>query len=270
MEKYKIGEVSRLLGISIDTLRYYETRGIVTPQKDSETNYRYYDAWDLNFLLDSKWHRSFGIPLADVEKMINEDGLEDFYDRYIHREEELIHTINAYQMKLRALVQQRQRVAKVGEEMGKFRMENSPELVYMRHRNNYEYDLSSNALPLFEKWINLFPFVNHTFEVPEKCIKDKESAEGYCWGFSLSPDEAIRFGLSIRPPLEYIPAEKSIYTVFSAGGRSTFFKSLREKVIEPVESKKHKINGSIHGHLIARTHEKGNFTRYFEVWVPID
>ncbi|MBR3375918.1 MAG: MerR family transcriptional regulator, partial [Firmicutes bacterium] len=44
--QYKIGDVARILGISTDLLRYYEKKGVVTPTKDKQNDYRYYDAWD--------------------------------------------------------------------------------------------------------------------------------------------------------------------------------------------------------------------------------
>ena len=47
--RYKIGDVSRILGISTDLLRYYEKKGVVQPQKDKSNDYRYYDTWDINF-----------------------------------------------------------------------------------------------------------------------------------------------------------------------------------------------------------------------------
>ncbi len=49
--RYKIGDVSRILGISTDLLRYYEKKGVVTPQKDKNNDYRYYDTGTLIFLL---------------------------------------------------------------------------------------------------------------------------------------------------------------------------------------------------------------------------
>ena len=44
MENYlSIGEVSKITGLPISTLRYYDTQGIIKPfYKDEETNYRYY------------------------------------------------------------------------------------------------------------------------------------------------------------------------------------------------------------------------------------
>ena len=54
--RYKIGDVSRILGISTDLLRYYEKKGVVKPQKDQSNDYRYYDTWDINFLIDCLWY----------------------------------------------------------------------------------------------------------------------------------------------------------------------------------------------------------------------
>ena len=57
--KYKIGDVARILGISTDLLRYYEKKGVVRPVKDKANDYRYYEAWDINFLMDCLWTVSY-------------------------------------------------------------------------------------------------------------------------------------------------------------------------------------------------------------------
>ena len=40
-QQYKIGDVSQKLGISRDTLRFYEKKGVIHPEKQ-ENGYRYY------------------------------------------------------------------------------------------------------------------------------------------------------------------------------------------------------------------------------------
>ena len=64
--RYKIGDVSRILGISADLLRYYEKKGVVRPQKDQNNDYRYYDTWDINFLIDCLWFKRFGFGIPQV------------------------------------------------------------------------------------------------------------------------------------------------------------------------------------------------------------
>ncbi|MDE5950690.1 MAG: MerR family transcriptional regulator, partial [Acetatifactor sp.] len=46
---YKIGELSKLCNISVKTLRYYDSEGILCPEEiDALTGYRYYSAAQLS------------------------------------------------------------------------------------------------------------------------------------------------------------------------------------------------------------------------------
>ena len=39
---YTIGELAKILGITPETIRYYERKGIIASIHDEKTNYRYY------------------------------------------------------------------------------------------------------------------------------------------------------------------------------------------------------------------------------------
>jgi len=45
-----IKEVSRLAGVSIRTLHYYDSIGLLSPEKETESGYRLYDDTDLERL----------------------------------------------------------------------------------------------------------------------------------------------------------------------------------------------------------------------------
>ena len=270
MPKYKIGEVARMLSLSNDMLRYYESRGIVTPQKDEQSGYRYYDAWDLNFILDSKWYRSFDFSLSDVEQMINKDNLEALIMRCHQKEEEMLHIIYTYQQKLCALAEFRRRADCVKGELGSFEVVTSPAFVYQKLRFMSEFDCSDETAPLLKQWTDLMPLINHTFLIPLTLTSKEHGFDEYWWGYSLTPEEAIRHHIKITPPVEYIPPRKSIRSVFSAGGRNTFMTSLKSQVMDTLQDKGYVISHSPVGNLIARVHENDEFTRYFEIWVPIE
>lgn len=268
MQGYKIGEVARMFGLPNDTLRYYESRGIITPKRDEESGYRYYDAWDMNFLLDSMWYRSFDFSLADVEQMINKDDLPQFEMRCRQREIELIQTINEYQRKLKQLALFRQRLKQIPKELGEFRLENSPAMVWQRQRTNYELE-KGPSVEIVRKWAELMPYVEHTFVMPEVKPVRGEFNE-YCWGFSLSPEQMELFHMEMPATAEYIPSFKSIYTVFSAGGEGTFMDAFNTQVIAPIKEQGNQILRPPVGHLLVRIHENGEMKRFFEVWVPIE
>ena len=67
---YKIGEVAKLLGISSETVRYYEREGVIQSQKiDQESGYRYYEALDINALMRVRMYRNYGFTLQEAKQM---------------------------------------------------------------------------------------------------------------------------------------------------------------------------------------------------------
>ncbi|MDO4267002.1 MAG: MerR family transcriptional regulator [Eubacteriales bacterium] len=65
---YRIGDVANLMGLSRDTLRYYEKRGILDSRK-SENGYRYYTGSDISRLLTILYQRKMDIGLNDIESI---------------------------------------------------------------------------------------------------------------------------------------------------------------------------------------------------------
>lgn len=65
MTRYKIGEVSRLLSITPQALRFYEQEGILTPLK-SENGTRFYTEQQLVLLLCFKKYRVMGLSIRDI------------------------------------------------------------------------------------------------------------------------------------------------------------------------------------------------------------
>jgi DNA-binding transcriptional MerR regulator len=67
---FKIGEISKLYGIGVDSIRYYEEIGIIKPKR-SESGYRYYsiqDLWKLNVIRDL---RSIGFTMEQIRQYLN-------------------------------------------------------------------------------------------------------------------------------------------------------------------------------------------------------
>ena len=96
MEKYfKIGEISQLYSIGVDSLRYYEKLGIIHPLR-SEHGYRLYsekDIWRLNVILEL---RELGFSLAQIKQYLESHHVE----ATLHLLEE---ELTAIQIKMNAL-----------------------------------------------------------------------------------------------------------------------------------------------------------------------
>src|SRR5690606_12755057 len=67
---YSIGEVSKLMNISIKALRHYDKIDLFKPTYiDPNTNYRYYDDSQLYLLDLIKSFKYIGIPLKEMKKV---------------------------------------------------------------------------------------------------------------------------------------------------------------------------------------------------------
>lgn len=74
--RYMIGDVANLMGLSRDTLRYYEKRGILSSEKGNN-GYRYYTDQDVSKLIGILYQRKMDIPLDDMETLWCEDNTLD-------------------------------------------------------------------------------------------------------------------------------------------------------------------------------------------------
>lgn len=65
-----IREVSRLAGVSVRTLQYYDKIGLLHPSKYSDTGYRLYEDTDLERLQQILLFRELGFPLKDIKEIM--------------------------------------------------------------------------------------------------------------------------------------------------------------------------------------------------------
>ena len=63
--EYSIGEFSKLTGLGIHTLRYYEQEGLITPERNS-SNRRCYSDKDLTWIAFIKRLKDTGMPIKEI------------------------------------------------------------------------------------------------------------------------------------------------------------------------------------------------------------
>lgn len=67
----KIGDVAKETGCSIQTIRFYERKGLLPVLKRSDTNYRIYDNESIEHLRFIKRCRSLDISMAEVKTLLD-------------------------------------------------------------------------------------------------------------------------------------------------------------------------------------------------------
>lgn len=269
MEKYKIGDVSKILGISPDLLRYYEKKGVVKPTKDAHNDYRYYDFWDINFLLDCLWFKNFGFSIDQISEMVRIPSAGKLSALFEEKEEELRASIERATLLLERAEEHRADLTKIKRLLGKCEIAASPE--YVRYINRYtdNFDTSPTLQKLSHDWLNLMPFVHRCFEIAEIDLK-RGDGKDYSWGLSLSMDYVQRLHVSTKPPVIHVPSyPRTIHSVFKSSGKGNFSPQLLGYMVDYAVFNGHSICGPARGNLLASVLEDDALTGYFEVWLPI-
>lgn len=65
---YKIGEISKLFHIGMDSIRYYEEIGILKPYRNPENNYRLYTLEDLQKITTIRELLSLNFTTAEIKE----------------------------------------------------------------------------------------------------------------------------------------------------------------------------------------------------------
>lgn len=68
----KIGQVARRASIGVETLRFYETRGLVRPSGRTASGYRYYDSTIFKRLEFIQKSQAIGFSLSEIARIIDE------------------------------------------------------------------------------------------------------------------------------------------------------------------------------------------------------
>jgi DNA-binding transcriptional MerR regulator len=72
---WKIGQVAERAGVSVDTVRYYERRGLVTPAHRASSRYRYYRPDAVDRILLARNLQDLGMTLDEIAQALQDHDL---------------------------------------------------------------------------------------------------------------------------------------------------------------------------------------------------
>ena len=90
MSKYTTGEIAKLCGVSVRTVQYYDTRGILTPSELTEGGRRLYSEDDLKQMKIICFLRDAGISINSIGELLSEDDPSSVISVLLEQQEQLL------------------------------------------------------------------------------------------------------------------------------------------------------------------------------------
>ena len=275
--KYKIGDMAKILGISPDLLRYYEKKGVVSPVKDRNNDYRYYDTRDTNFLVDCLFYKNFGFSIEETSELVRSCSIDEISGRFLENETQLEESIRRQQLLLRRSQEYRRSIARISDHLGRCSFDRRPACIYYINRHNQEFDTAPDLGRVTRQWLKYLPFSRRSFIVPMDALLSPDSREEFQWGFSLSQEYAGLLGASAQPPVVALSDTRCVYTVFS-NPDSAFSPRFFGYAMDFIRAQGLRLCGDVFGNLLVSANEAGplaitpgtpQITGYFEAWLPV-
>lgn len=219
--KYLIGNVANLMGISRDTLRYYEKRGILSSEK-TENGYRYYTDLEISRLAGILYQRKMNISLENLETLwAGENFIPDLMDMMENRLEEEKKTIRSHQQAIARLELTHSDCQRIQKHLGQVALQHFPSAyvivpdagmqesvgIWFRMTKEYpgldmmylfdEYELQTGPAPrityqntslvLYEK---LKELVDYEIPADAETTAPRPCIYSFCTSFTRQPGEA--------------------------------------------------------------------------------
>ena len=173
---YTIGELAKILGITAETIRYYERKGIIASIHDQETGYRYYTTWDLHMLIRARCYLGFGLSIEETAGILQSKSLEEI-DDLLEEQEQIIQKNIIYQMNLLKRLRTNRKLISRSENLN-FTLQKRPGIYRIDTQKCYTIDLKKEEREELKEFCQKIPFVFSTALFPKEHIEN-ENKEFY-------------------------------------------------------------------------------------------
>lgn len=246
-----------MMRLAPETLRFFEAKGLLEPERSPENSYRYFDSLDIDKIVAYLSYRRMDFSLDEASSMVNGCDLPELLAKLSVKEA-------ALDEELRRIEAVRDRATAISASLRDYeRLGQETEIVVSRELSMLEFQRGEAFLAdrlqrdAFDRGMDLLPLSHPHFMLD---IRDREPT--LSWGFVL-PSGAEAAGSSIIPEAMSIhafflvPENDLTLACATAGARAWF------------EERGLKIGGPMHGSILHEFAEKGQKRWLFEAFAPL-
>lgn len=155
--RYPIGRISKLLGLSTETIRTYERKGIVHPQKN-ENGYRTFHVLDIGTLLRCRSYSCFGLSLSEAADAINCNSVAETHALLVKQEKWLKKQTDYNLRMLNRLNDLNEVMSTCEREINRLSVVQHPGMFRVDYRHNDELLSGDAREDLLALWASFAPF----------------------------------------------------------------------------------------------------------------
>ena len=259
--EYSIGQVSKLLGLSVEGIRNYERAGVIQSERKPESNYRTYCYLDITSLIRARIYRSLGFSLQETEELTNKSGTDDIAAAMTQRREALEKeqkVLSAKQELLRRMVTETETLS---HRLGIIEVCTSDAYFRIEFSKDGVIDFSDQTVAAVQRFVSLSPFAH---------VSTRYCGDHVYGGLAIPEEYAEICGLEKSDPtLQYLPQVLSLRTTVREEANGFSDISCIQSIKEFAEYHRFSLTDNMYGHSLAGVRKKTDYQRYRQIDAPL-
>lgn len=261
--RHTIHEVATLLGISTDTIRLYEKEGLVTPLRNPDNGYRYYETDQIQRIMGVYLYRQINVSIPEIKSIVNASSFSDVCERFSEFIRNREAKIQKLQNEIEKLHFMQGHLKRLSSGVGICRLENLPAAYIL-----YQQDSAEILYPELKMVLNApsFSFGNFCYTLSQNSGARYETS-------------ALRF--LVREPMmalsgantdnQIFPIQPScpcLYTVYSFPSTRTLDWNL-DVIFDYANTHGYQCSSEGYAYYVYSLTQEDEITDFYEVYLPI-
>ncbi len=269
--KYKIGTIARMLGVSIETVRNFERMGLIHPERNEQTDYRLFNAVDVNILRRARSYTGYhGVSMKQSTDLITGGSVGELADALGDSARQLNAQIQREMQLLMFTREKQHRLHRISAAENDYFIENSPAMYGFVYRHGVDFTDSPEVEQLFHAWNALRPFTEASVHYS---LSDFDQVHySLAHGLLIEEEYARFFGVTDNALVQFFPSRKCLFTFTSVPiePEVTVETTFRFAFGRALAARGLTMTGDPYGRVVHTSKCSGEYRHYLEVWVPID
>jgi DNA-binding transcriptional MerR regulator len=270
-QKYLVNEIAKYFGVSGDTIRYYDKLGIISPKKDEKNNYRYYSREDLicfSYVFELK---ELGLPLKQIDKMLNYNTMEysaevlEAHEQEIEKQIEELKTlkciINDYKQCILNAIQNYNKI-NIAQDLAVVYKEIEQNEGSLIDNLNMFKNLSMTHVPLFTFIIDEELFLSDEFY-----NNVKDCRKYFKYALSLVNDDNLASSADSCGCFKVLSPQRCLKSVIKFYTHRDYSSII--EIVDYIRANKLEIDGPVLLRAISFKNDISNNYDYYEIYIPL-
>lgn len=262
---YTIGQVAKFLGVSRDTLKFYEEKDLVKPKQNIENGYRKYNHFDIYDITTVNFYREMDIEIKKIQELRKSKSIEGIKSLLEEKEQEVLEEMEYQKLLLKKLQIVKEDCEKIKQFSGKYIIKEMKPLEIkgeIEHFTAYEeYESLKKNMDSLKKAVTLTSLRRVISFNEEGIIEDK----------FIIVRKVEDFDKEIEG--EILSDSKCIYTVIEDGSWATSGESIDHNVEASLRKvaieEGYELLGLVYINILLTTYEDGLERIFLEIYAPV-